>query len=161
MEDFQVARDKARKHVRIADHMLTQTYPLINDPKLLITVANNIFIACSSAMSAILYYERLFKRIPNFVDNFENKFSIFTARCMRRYNMSDRYIKLIKDVKELLEERKNAPVEFARKDKFIICSDNYRTRTISVDGLKKYVEEAKIFISDMERMVSKNEHIFT
>ena len=48
MESYEIARDKAKRHVKIADHMLTQTYPLIQDPKLLIAVMDNIFNAFDS-----------------------------------------------------------------------------------------------------------------
>jgi len=161
MEDFQVARDKAKKHIQIADHMLTQTYPLVGDPKLLLAVINNLFLACSHSISAILHYERIFKRIPPFVDNFENKFSIFKARCLRRYSLDPEYVRLVQEIRSLIDERSSAPVEFARRDKFIICSENYRMRTITAESLRKHLEKAKLFVDDMTGMVSKNERIFT
>jgi len=66
---------------------------------------NNIFSALTDSMSAILYYERLFKRIPPFHDSFESKFNIFRARCTRRYNLSEDHIMLIQLVKEIIPEK--------------------------------------------------------
>ena len=67
MEQFQESRDNAKKKIQIADHMLGVTYPLVKDTKLLVVIMENIFLAYTNAMAAILYHERLFKRIPPLV----------------------------------------------------------------------------------------------
>lgn len=156
MEEYEGARDKAKRHIKIADHMLTQTYPLIQDPKLLLAVMDNIFSALTNSMSAILYYERLFKRIPPFHNSFDSKFNIFRARCVRRYSLSTDYVVLIQIIREVIKEHKESPFEFSRKGKFVICSDNYRMKTISVDKLKDYIRQTKDFVAEMERMVDQN-----
>ena len=156
MESFHLARDRAKRHVKIADHMLTQTYPLVQDPKLLVTVLDNISSALNESISAILYYERYFKRIPPFSDSFESKVNIFRARCMRRYSLNQDYIMLVQTIRELITEHKKSPMEFTRKDKFVICSDNYRMKTVSVDKIKEYIRTTKDFVTEMEKMVSKN-----
>ena len=155
METYEEARGKAKRHIKIADHMLTQTYPLVQDPKLLVAVMENLFSAMDSSMSAILYYERLFKRIPPFHDSFDSKLNIFRARCIRRYNFSTDYIILIQNIREILKEHKESPFEFSRKGRFVICSDNYRMKTISVDKMKGYIRQAKDFVAEMETMVNK------
>jgi hypothetical protein len=43
MEEFQVLRDKAVEKIKIADHMLFMTYPLVKDPKLLMSILENTF----------------------------------------------------------------------------------------------------------------------
>ena len=160
MEQFQVSREEAKKHLKLADHMLTQTYPLVKDPKLLLAVLQNLFRALDHTMSAILYYERLFKRIPPFQDTFDSRFNMFKARMMRRYNLNPEYVTLIQKVKETPKEHQRSPVEFVRDGKFVICSDNYKLRTISFEEMKKFISQAKSFINEMEGMVSKNDRIF-
>jgi len=160
MEQFQIARDEAIKKLKVADHMLTITYQLVQDPKLLLAVLKNIFSSMEMAMSSVLYYERLFKRIPPFQDSFESKLSMFKTRIQPKYKISDDYIKVIQDLREVIVEHKRSPVEFARKDKFVICSDNYKMKTISIPEIKKYVSMAKIFIQNTTFIVSKDEGIF-
>ena len=155
MEAYEDAREKAKRHIKIADHMLTQTYPLIQDPKLLVAVMSNIFSALTNSMSAMLYYDRLFKRIPPFHDSFESKFNIFRARCARRYNLGTESILLIQEIKEIIKEHKESQFEFSRKGKFVICSDNYRMKTISVEKMKDYIKKTKSFVAEMEKTVSK------
>lgn len=160
MEEFQLARQKAQAKFKIADHILTQTYPLVKDPKLLVAVMENLFLSLTSAMAAVLYYERTFKRIPPFVDNFENKFELFKLKCVPRYRLDKRYINLIADVKEAVLAHRKAPVEFARKENFVICEDNYKLKTISFEKIREYIDLTKTFLKEANAIVSKDEAIF-
>ncbi|MBS3098364.1 hypothetical protein J4209_06235 [Candidatus Woesearchaeota archaeon] len=160
MEKFQELRDVAKKKIYLADYMLTQTYPLIQDTRLLLAVLENIFLALTNAMGSVLYYERLFKRIPPFHDNFDSKFNMFRANVVDKYKVKGEHINLIQHIKDVIVEHKKSPVEFTRKDMFVICSDDYRMKTVSVEDIKKYVIRAKSFIEETSNIVSKNEGIF-
>ena len=85
MEKFQELREISQKKILLADHILTQTYPLLKDPKLLIAAVDNIFLAYSNSMGALLHYERLFKRVPSFTDNFESKMRVLKEYCMEKF----------------------------------------------------------------------------
>ena len=160
MEKFQESRAKAERSLKIADHMLFVTYPLIKDDKLLMSILENIFLAFTNSMGAVLYYERLFKRIPPFHDNYESKLKLFVHRVMPTYNIDRRFVDAAGKVRDLLVERKTAPVEFIKNGKFIICSQDYQMRAISVDMLKGFVQVAKEFIKLNNRIIEKNEYIF-
>ena len=159
MEKFQVTREESKKYLKIADHMLTVTYPLVKDPKLLLAVMENLFLSLTKAMASILYYERYYKRIPPFHDTFESKFNMLRLKVAGMYNMRPEYIKMIEEIKSTIVEHKNAPVEFARKDIFVIYSDNYSMKTLSIKEMKEYVAKAKLFISDISNITRKNERI--
>jgi len=160
MEKFQELREKAKQRLKIADHMLIMTYPLVKDAKLLLAVTENLFLSFTNAMSALLYYERIFKRVPPFTDNFEAKFKLFKEKCMDRYKINPEILKTMREIKEIIYEHKKSPVEFVRKDRFVICSENYRMKTITIEQLKKYISKAKEFVSQIERILSKGERIF-
>ncbi|MCK4521930.1 MAG: hypothetical protein KAU20_05115 [Nanoarchaeota archaeon] len=160
MERFQELRDRAKKKIMLADHIITQTYPLIKDPKLLLSAIENIFLALTNSMGSLLHYERLFKRIPPFQDTFDSKFNIFKERCVEKYNIKQDYISVIKELKDIIIEHKKSPMEFVRNDRFVICSDNYRMKTIDIDKIKKMMHITKDFVFDMEKIVSRNEEIF-
>jgi len=159
MGDFNIALDKAKSKIKVADHMLTQTYPLIMDPKLLLAVIDNLFLALVNGMTSILYYDRTYKRVPPFVENFENKFSLFRDKCVPRYRLGKEYLDLMMDVKEIIIAHSKSPVEFARKDSFVICSEKYRMKTIYLERIKKYVELTKRFLSEASVIVSRDERI--
>jgi hypothetical protein len=160
MEEFQLARQKAHEKFKIADHILTQTYPLVKDPKLLIAVMENLFLSLTNAIGAVLYYERTFKRIPPFVDNFENKFELFKTKCVARHGLNKEYVELISAVKDAVIAHRKSPVEFARKENFVICNDNYKLKTISFEQIRKYIDLTQTFLKETNAIVSKDERIF-
>ena len=160
MERFQAARAKAEKSIMIADHMLFITYPLVKDNKLLMAILENIYIAFSQSLDSVLYYERLFKRIPPFHDTFESKFNIFSTKIVERYGVGKQYLEAMKQVEALVKDHKNSPIEFIREGKFVICSKDYSMKTITVDELKNFIRLAKNFIKLNNNIVEKNEYIF-
>ncbi len=160
MEKVHEAREKAKKKIHLADHILTVTYPLVKDTKLLLAVIENIFLAYTNAISSLLYFERLLKKIPPFQENFESKFMMFKETCIFKYNVNKSCIADIQDLKNIIMAHRRSPVEFTRKDRFVICSDNYKLKTISIDELKKQIDKAKLFIQEMNNIISKNEGLF-
>ena len=93
-----------------------------------------------------------------FQDTFVSKFTMFKSNCANKYKIDQDYIKMVQDIKEIIIEHKKSPVEFSKKDRFIICSDNYQMKTVSVDQLKNYLKKAKLFISQTGNII-KNERI--
>ncbi|HJX05930.1 MAG TPA: hypothetical protein VJ461_04410 [Candidatus Nanoarchaeia archaeon] len=160
MEEFQILRDKALQKIKVADHMLFMTYPLVKDPRLLLSIIENVYASLDYGMSSLLHHERLFKRIPPFHDSFSSKLEIFKSRMIPTYGLNPRYPQLITDVKTILSEHKKSPVEFARKDKFVICSPTYSIKTVDINLVKKYIFETKVFVDNINKIVSKNEGIF-
>ncbi len=160
MEKFQKARDKALRNLKLADHMISVTYPLLKDNRLLLSATENLFLSLSNGMNAILYYDRLFKRVPPFSDTFTVKYEVFRKKCVPRYNLNMAHAMLIKEVREILVLHKKSPMEFSRRDTFVICSSDYRLKTISQKDLKNYLSKAKVFIQSMVEIVEQNEGIF-
>jgi hypothetical protein len=160
MERFQEARDLAIKKIRVADHMLVMTYPLVQDPKLLLAILENVLEGLTYGMSAILYYERLFKRIPPFQDEFDSKFNMFKSKIVNKHNIDKGYIRLIEELREIIKEHKKSPIEFARKDKFVICSPTYKLKTVSIKEAKDYIAKSKQFLTVMEDVLSKAQPLF-
>lgn len=160
MENFQILREKARQTIQRADHMLTMTYPLLNEPKILVSVAGSLSNSVEMAMTALLEYERLFKRIPSYSDNFDAKFLIFREKLVPRYGINRDYIKMLLDLKEIIAAHNKSPMEFSRSNKYIICSDTYEIRTLTKDDLKRLITKAKVFIEEMHRLTTQNDGIF-
>jgi hypothetical protein len=160
MELFQEQILKANKHLKIADHMLYVTYPLLKDYKLMPLILENIFLAQTNGLSALLNYELTFKRIPEFSENFESKFNVFKEHCFKRYHFDKEIINVLVEVKELVLKHRRSPVEFYKNNKFVICSDDYKLITLSVEGIKRYITKTKVFIQEINNIISKHERIF-
>ena len=149
----------SNKKILLADHILTQTYPLLKDPKLLLAAMENVFLSYTNAIGSLLYYERLFKRIPNFHDDFESKFRIFRD-VYEKYDIRREDINTIKKIKDIIVQHRKSPMEFTKEDRFVICSDDYQMQTIDVEEIKNMVKNAKDFIRKVNRVTMKNEEIF-
>ena len=158
MEKFQEAKEKAIKHIQAADHILTQTYPHIKDPKLLVAVLDNVHLGINETMSAILHYLRFQKKIGAFHDSFATKLDLLLTMLGSEKLKKEQIIE-IKTIHEIIEHHKQSAVEFSRKDSFVISSENYDLKVISADTLKKYVKEAKSLINLMEEVMSENVRI--
>ena len=157
MDAYQEARLKAKKSVQLADHMAFMTYKVVKDPKLLVAILENVFLALTNSMTSLLHYERMFKRIPPFPENFESKFIIFKENCVKKYSIDKQSLSLMREVKDILYEHKASPVEFTRNDQFVICSDNYKMKTISLNKIKDYVSRAKLFVAEIDSIFFKIE----
>ncbi|MBT4824971.1 hypothetical protein HN695_01840 [Candidatus Woesearchaeota archaeon] len=147
--------ENAKKSLKVADHMLTITHNVVNDPKLLVLVLQKLENALNNIMAAVLHYELYYHRIPKFEESFKAMFDIFKVRCIRRYNLDASYIELINETYNTLKQQKEGPVGFARKGKYVICSDNYEMKVLTKESLAKYVQKTKLFIKDVEKMITK------
>jgi phage regulator Rha-like protein len=160
MERFQELREIAKKKVFVADHILTQTYPLLKDSKLLLATLENLFLAYANSIGSILHYELIFNRVPSFKEDFDSKFKLFKERTAPKYNIKQEDINTIKEIRDIIVQHKKSPIEFVRDDRFIICNDNYKMETINLDKLKKMMFSAKRFIDKVCTITSLNEGIF-
>lgn len=158
MEKFQLLKEEALKNYRMADHMLNVTFPLVHDTKLLLGVTENLFLAFAQAMASILYHERLFKLVPYFNDDFESKFQMLHQK-RYHYKISQEYFDSMLELKEIILLHKKSPVEFRRKDHFIICSSSYRLKAINTNQLKSYLKRAKDFLELMDNITSKSRNL--
>ena len=159
MERFQEAHDKALQNLKVADHILTVTYPLIQDTKLLLGALDHLFLSLANTMSALLWYKRLLKEVPPFSDTFEGKFNAL-AQCTP---IDKEYTKIMMEIKELIILHRKSKVEFRKKDQFVICNDDYSVTIITASQLKDYLKTAKEFfiltskILDNERLFRRSE----
>ena len=148
------AMQKARRNIHIADHMLTQTYPLVKDPKLLLAVMDNVELALGNGMDALLQFEREAKNIPPYHDSFDAKFNVLKLRLAAKHKLDADQLTMIYDVRNMIAKHKDSPVEFTRQDKFVICSEEYDLTSISTDQMKQFINKAKTFLNKVEGIIA-------
>jgi hypothetical protein len=157
MEEIFQLIDKSNKYFKTADHLTYVTYPLIKDVKLLINIIENLYQAMVYGMNAILEYDKLFKRISQFPEDFETKIDIFKTSCAKRYNINREYIVMIEDLKSILDHRNKSPVEFIRRDKFVICNGSFKMKTLNYNKVKDFVNNVKPFIIKINKILRKDD----
>lgn len=132
--------DEAARRIRIADHMLTMTYPLVKDPKLLIAVLSNLVKSMESSMNEILTRDN----IPH-SNTSQGRLAAYKQYIARKYNIPAETLRAYEEMCATLTEHKESPVTFRRNEKFVICNEGYKLRTLSPATAKKYVALAKTF----------------
>lgn len=149
MEIFEQKLAEADKRIYVADHMLSSTYPLLRDPKLLIGVLENVYSAFKNTISALLEHERYFKRIPPY--NRATEIVTFKAKASK-YEFS-KYIQTYDRLSEAVEFHKTAPIEFSRNESYIMASDTYSLKKLSTDDLKKDIKTCREFIAGVKKII--------
>ena len=146
--------DEAKRILKIADHMAYITYPVLKEHRLLIKILEQISKALTNSVSAILIHEYSQKRIKTYTDpklNFDTFKDISTS-----YGLNEGHIKTIKNVSNLMESHNRSTMEFIRKDKFVIMSDNLQTQDITLDQVKSFLKLSKEIIDKAEKRFSKD-----
>lgn len=151
--------NKAEKALRTADHMIYITYPLIKENKLLKSILEQIKNITEDIATAVLYYEWSFKRISqpdqiSIVSSEHNKNIELFQKCSKRYDITDQEIKQLKELLNMLIKYKKSTIEFTRKDKLVLMSNNSRTESISLEQLKTHLNFLKIILNKTKSKIN-------
>lgn len=146
MEIVLAEREAALRALRSAGHLLTQTYPIIGDPKLLLAALQQIWAALEHSMNCLLAFDRELKRIPRYGDELEARLAAFTLRCAPLHGLKAQ-LALLAEVRELLARHKAAAFEFSRKAALVLCDENFKLSLLTADQLMTYLSRAKIFLT--------------
>ncbi len=157
IDDIVRVRQEALKRIKTADHMLNVMYPSLQEPKILVAVLENIFLGLTYSLTALLHYELNLKRIPKFKDNFESKFRMFRNRICLRYEFDKSFIFLLHNVKELVQKHSSSPVEFSKKEKFIIADDKYNIEELTWEKLNSYLNKSIEFYKRIYKITNSKE----
>ena len=146
MESFQQLIIEAKRAYETADHLAFVTYPMIKEPKLIITIITHINNALQNASQALLEYERLYKRISYIPGEFMTKIYMLRQSIFPRYQMQD-YSNLIIEVKNIVNSHKSSNMEFIKRDKYFIYSNSYsNVASINMNNIKDYIDKTRDFV---------------
>jgi hypothetical protein len=154
MEPFQQKFQTAKKKIYVADHMLSTTYSLLKDTKILLAILENVHYAYENALSALLEHERLFKRIPSYNDTVMSRKNIFKMKIQKTYDFDLMHANIMDKLASILQKHKDSPVEFSKDNKYIIASDSYDLTKISPEDLKTDIKSCKEFIAQVEKVIA-------
>jgi len=145
--------EDAKSTLRIADHILYITYPVLKENRLLTKVLEEIYSAVKKTIDSIMEREYRLKRIQLYSDPKINM-TIFEQRCASRYGFTSQDIVEIKQIMNLFHAHKSSPIEFARQNKLVIMSDNLQTESLTLQRLKNLLRTAKDIVRKAEASFS-------
>ena len=141
--------EEAKRLLKVADHMVYITYPVLQEKRLLIKILEQINLALKKTVSTILNHEYIHKRITKFDDPKLN-FDSFIASASH-YGIEKSHINTIEKVSKIMELHSKSPLEFVRKDAFVIMTDNLQTEQITLERVKIFLQVSKQIIENTER----------
>lgn len=147
MENIRKLLKDAQEKMLRADHLAFMTYPQVKEPKMLALVvdnANAVFLDC---MEALLCYERMYKRINPVKGDFDSELRVFRTHCCKRYGYPESVLGMVSEVKHLADKKRSCPVEFQRKESYMLCSEDYKLDSLNAKKVQSYVQEAKRFLN--------------
>ena len=151
MEEFQKNLKEAIRQLKIADHLTYVTFPIVNEKRLLLKIFDEIYNSVINCIYSILKYEYYYKRIilyADFNDNFETFMSL-----SKNYGLTSEQVRKIKLIIEINKKHKKSPLEFVKKEKIVIMSDNLNTEIIDLRSIKEYLLLAKEFLMKVSKRV--------
>ncbi len=145
MDSSAALLNRARQSLVVAEQMLIRTYPVVKDPKLILAVAGDLHVGLTNCIEALC------RRKNIETDDFDSTFAAFECFAVTQ-GFSDKDIRLVKTINDIIEAHKQSPVEFPRHDAFVICDDNYGMRCISVNDMKRFLFESLLFFEKVENV---------
>jgi hypothetical protein len=112
--------------------------------------------AFDQSIAALIYRDREVKLISNFHDSPQSRRNIFLKKCVKRYGFEKSIMSTITEIKEILDEHKNSPMEFARNKEFVICNDKFKFKKININDVKDFLMRAKEFSYKIEKLIQLN-----
>ena len=152
MESFQGHIERARRSLQVAEQMLNKTYPIVNDPKLILAIAEDIYAALTSSMTALLLKKQ--KKTGN--NSFSDKMDAF-KQIAPQCSFQKQDLGILKELHSIMSEHEESSVEFPRKDKFVICDDGYKCTTMTLDDMKSYLFKARLFVEKVSDELEKEQ----
>lgn len=145
--------EKAKYYVNVAQHILTTTYPVVKEPKVLLSSLENVFLAATNALGALLYGERTKKTIPPFHNTFDSKFNMFQHKIVEMYEFDESEYMFMQKLKDLLLFHKQSPVEFSRSDDFVMCDEEYNIEKLTVQRVQDYIQLTRKFMVKTQKIL--------
>ena len=169
---------QAENKLKIADHLLSTTYALVKDPKLLVSVIDALYTAMDLSINTILEFEmsEIAKKALNnqaisghdqkhaFDKNFKTldyktheKLELFRRKIVTKYALDQDMVDFYAELKSTLDTHRKSDVEFTKKEKFVISDEEYNLKTLTYDDVKKKYKLARSYVDQIFKIIEKYE----
>ncbi|HIH17756.1 MAG TPA: hypothetical protein HA282_04565 [Nanoarchaeota archaeon] len=137
---------EAKNKLNSASHLLTITYPLVQDQKMFSRVLELLSESLVAGVNAALFYAHYSESLP-LLKKFDLDYPNFVKK-KEEYGLSMEEIKAIGEIMFIAKKLKEASMEFPRQDSLVILSETLETEQIDEKRLRS-------FLSITNRVLSK------
>lgn len=139
----------ADRKLSIAEHLLTKSYPALEDPKILLSVLHNILGAVEDAVTDALAQARENNDIPAHGTTFNQKLNAFRMHLAKQKGVTKVDLMMISEMQELLAEHAQAPTTFRRDESFVIADNDFNLKTLTPKKARTYLTRTKRFVEKL------------
>ena len=136
----------AVKSMRIADHMTYVTYPLVNEKRLFIKILEEIYKTVLNGIKTIINYEEIPKITDSLLSDSDYITYFFSKDYQKKYNLTNLQMKGLREIIGINEKHKKSSVEFVKKDKMVIMTDNLKVEALNIRLIKEHLLLIKEFL---------------
>jgi hypothetical protein len=157
-QHFSVLLSDANRQVQIADHLLTVTYPMVKDPKLLLSVIEHGRRAIEDAAAAVVeyYVGRGDYEVPRGVTDNLAAFSDIVKVRKPGIAAEQDAIRLCQDFRMTLQQHKESPTTFSREEKLVIAGEGFAyLKELTPAELKRSIVTVKQFVHAANQHVAR------
>ncbi len=155
---FSEALIAAEQQWRAAEHIVRVTFPVVQDPKLLLHALEHLAKAARQIMSVILKREYLHQRVRLSTIGSEN-LEVFFGVCATRYKVSTENAAALRELLTLVESRRTSSMEFSQKGKVILVDDDFGTTIITVSHLAVFLDAVRNLHLELHRQLKDTRNI--
>lgn len=142
----------ALEELRLADHMIYVTLPLLDDKRVFINAVGHIGKALKDTVRLFMQREADYKQIP-FMPGEDLLVNEFINRYSSRLGLQD-YIEMLKSVVSFNDVRGRSSIKLKKNDKFIVISPEYSMVALTIEQVKAFLRQAREFVSRLGSAVS-------
>ncbi len=141
----------ALEELKLADHMIYVTLPLLDDKRIFINAVNHLSKAIHMIIKQFMINETDYKRLKHLpsddllINEFINKYS-------RKLGLTV-YNEMIKKIMRFNNVRQRSSIKLKKNNKFIVISPEYSMESLSIDQVKEYLNKVKDLISKVGKYI--------
>jgi len=136
--------NKSKNSLAETEQLLSLTYKFTKDQKIFLGVIIKLYESLDMAINGYLFSINQ-KNIAKM--NFEEKINMLKFKNNAKLSLSEEDFAYLNEVHFLYEKHKNSPIEFSRKEKFIISDDDYILHTLTLENLMVFFQNAKKIVA--------------
>lgn len=157
MELFDLSIAQANKTFKAADHLAYITYPVVHEKKLLIVVIQNIYQTLDKALEAILTYHHFYKRISFLPTDYEGRAQLFRSYLVRTHHLDPSLYDFFMEIQDIIEHHQKSAINFVRKDTFVMASESFHLKTVTIEKVKSYLIQTKLLLDTVNGVLSSRD----
>ncbi|PIN91294.1 hypothetical protein COU57_01215 [Candidatus Pacearchaeota archaeon CG10_big_fil_rev_8_21_14_0_10_32_14] len=158
MEKYHENLYESKRKLRIADHLIYMTLPVVKEKRIYLSILNELNLSLKYLMDSLIEFEYKNKNIALYKDNLKN-LSTFFSLCQIKYAIPLSDIKTLKELLLISEEHKKSAVELFDKNSVFILSDNLKSSMLTIDKLKEFDLSLRRSIGKISPIIEKSLHM--